>query len=230
MDIKGIQKTSMIDYPGKLSAVIFTPKCTFRCGFCHNVDLVTGWEKLDTIDEREILNFLKDRKKWLDGLVITGGEPTVHKDLPDFLRKVKELGYLAKLDTNGSNPYMLEGLIKEGLVDYIAMDIKGPKERYDEICRAKVNIKLIEMSVERIRSSGLDYEFRTTAVPGLITEKDIVKIGEWARGSRLYCIQQFRPMRTLDGSLQNSRPYKPEELETMAEAARPFFEKVEIRQ
>ncbi len=230
MDIKGIQKTSMIDYPGKMSAIIFLPKCTFRCGFCHNVDLVTGWEKLDTIDEREALNFLKDRKKWLDGIVITGGEPTVHRDLPDFIRKVKELGYLVKLDTNGSNPYMLEDLIKEGLIDYIAMDIKGPKERYDEICRVKVNIKLIEMSVERIRESGLDYEFRTTAVPGLITVEDIAKIGEWMKGSRLYCIQQFRPMRTLDGSLQNSRPYKPEELQKMAEVAGPFFDKVEIRQ
>ncbi len=229
MEIKGIQKTSMIDYPGKMSAVIFVPKCTFRCCFCYNVDLVTGWEKLDTIDEREILNFLKGRKKWLDGVVITGGEPTGHKGLPGFLRKVKGLGYAVKVDTNGSNPYMLEDLIKEGLVDYIAMDIKGPKERYDEICRVKVNMKLIEMSIERIRNSGLGYEFRTTAAPGIITKDDITKIGEWIKGAKRYYIQQFFPRRTLDGKLQNSKPYKPEELEKMAEAAKPFFEKVEIR-
>jgi pyruvate formate lyase activating enzyme len=230
MEIKGVQKTSMIDYPGKMSAVIFVPRCTFRCGFCYNVDLVTGWEKLDTIDEREVLNFLKDRKKWLDGVVITGGEPTVHKDLPDFLRKVKELGYLVKLDTNGSNPYMLEDLIKEGLVDYLAMDIKGPKERYDEMARVKVDMKLIEMSIERIRNSGLDYEFRTTAVPEAITSEDIRKIGEWLKGSKKYYIQQFFPRRTLDASLQNTKPCKPEVLAGMAEAARPFFERVEIRQ
>jgi pyruvate formate lyase activating enzyme len=229
MDIKGVQKTSLIDYPGKMSAVIFVPKCTFRCAFCYNVDLVTGWEKLDTIDEREVLNFLKDRKKWLDGIVVTGGEPTIHKDLPDFLRKVKELGYAVKLDTNGTNPYMLEDLIKEGLVDYLAMDIKCPQERYEEICKAKVDMKLLKMSIERIKNSGLDYEFRTTVVPGLITKEDIVKIGEWMKGAKNYYIQQFFPRRTLDGSLQNTRPYKPEDLKEMEEAAKPFFGKVEVR-
>lgn len=229
MDIKGIQKTSMIDYPGKMSSVLFLPRCPFRCGFCYNIDLVTGWEKLDTIDEREVLNFLKDRKKWLEGVSVTGGEPTVHKDLPDFLRKVKELGYAVKLDSNGSNPYMLEGLIKEGLVDYIAMDVKGPKERYDEICGVKVNIKLIEMSIELIRGSGLEYEFRTTAVPGLIGTEDIRKVGEWLKGAKRYYIQQFFPRKTLDVAFENARPYKKEVLQEMLEAAKPFFEKVEIR-
>jgi len=220
---------SLIDYPARMAAVVFLPGCTFRCGFCHNPGLVEGWEKLKTVEEADLLAFLEDRKGWLEGLVITGGEPTMHKDLPEFIRKVKGLGYLVKLDTNGSNPAMLKGLIEEKLVDFIAMDIKGPREKYSEVAGVKVDIKLIEESVKLARESGLEYEFRTTVVPGLLGKEDIIKIGEWLKGSERYFIQQFISRDTLDAGLKNRAPYKPEELREMAEAARPYFGKVEVR-
>ena len=162
-------------------------------------------------------------------MCITGGEPTLHRNLPEFCRQLRSRGFLAKLDTNGSNPIMLEKLIKEKLVDYIAMDIKGPLERYDEIALVKVNKDIIQKSVDIIRSSGLDYEFRTTVVPKLLKEGDLLAIGKWLKGSKLYAIQQFRAMVTLDESYQKETSYSEDEMQTFGKMLKPCFEKVEVR-
>ena len=184
MLIKGIQKTTLLDYPEKIASIIFLAGCNFRCPYCQNPSLVNGYEGLPTIPERAVLEFLRDRLKWLDGVCITGGEPTLHEDLSRFISKVKKEGLLVKLDTNGSNPGMLEGLLGEGLLDYIAMDIKAPIQRYAEVVKTKVNLNKIQRSVEMICKSGLDYEFRTTVVPGLLGEEDIAEITSWLKGSK----------------------------------------------
>jgi pyruvate formate lyase activating enzyme len=181
------------------------------------------------VSEEEVLGYLKDKKAWIDGVVVTGGEPTLHKGVPGFLKKVKGLGLLVKFDTNGTNPEMLEELIRERLVDFIAMDIKAPLDRYGEVSRAKVNIGDIRRSVGVIRESGLDYEFRTTVPKNVIREKDIEEIGKWLKGSKLFFIQQFRPDITLDKAFKKEEQYTREELKKLAGKARPFFEKVGIR-
>ncbi len=231
MLIKGLQKTSLIDYSPYVSAVIFTGNCNFKCGFCHNPDLVLNFKEIPTMDEKEVLDFLEKRKKWLDGVCITGGEPCIHDDLPEFLAKIKKLGYLIKLDTNGSNPDMLKKLIDKKLVDYIAMDIKAPLEMYKRITNAEVNLENIHLSIERIVSSNIDYEFRTTVVPGLVGKKEIFLISKWLRGCKKYVIQDFRATRPLiDQKLQNLKPFQKHELEEMKKIAEEYFDKVEIRE
>jgi len=229
LEIKGFEKVSLIDYPGKMASIIFLPDCNFRCAFCQNPDLIERPGEVPTVKEEDVLDYLKEKRVWLDGLVVTGGEPTLHEGVVEFLKKVKELGLLVKLDTNGTNPEMLEELIKEKLLDFIAMDIKAPLDRYGEVSRAKVEIDDIRKSVGLIRESGLDYEFRTTVPKSLIKVEDIKKIGEWLKGSRAFYIQQFRPDTTLDKSFKREGQYTNEELEGLAEVAKPFFEKVEIR-
>lgn len=229
MLIKGIQKTTLLDYPGKVASIIFLAGCNFRCPYCQNPSLIKGYKELPTIPEREVIEFLRGRRKWLDGVCITGGEPTLHEDLPSFIAEVKKEGLLLKLDTNGSNPGMLERLLKEGLLDYIAMDIKAPLQRYAEVVKAKVDLKKIQKSVEIIRMSGLDYEFRTTIVPGLIGEEDIMDITNWIRGSKNYYLQQFRNHDTLEESFREISPYKPEEIRQFAALASNSFEVCEVR-
>ena len=229
MLIKGIQKTTLLDYPGKIASIIFLAGCNFRCPYCQNPSLVNGYEELPTIPEREIIGFLRGRLKWLDGVCITGGEPTLHKDLPRFISKVKKDGLLVKLDTNGSNPGMLEGLLGEGLLDYVAMDIKVPLQRYAEVVKTKVDMNKIQRSVEMICKSGLDYEFRTTVVPGLLGEEDIAEITSWLKGSKKYYLQQFRNHDTLDKALREVSPYTPEELHSLAAIASKGFETCEVR-
>jgi pyruvate formate lyase activating enzyme len=230
LEIKGFERVSLIDYPGKMASIIFLPDCNFRCPFCQNPDLIERPGKVPTVSEGVVLDYLKGKKVWIDGVVVTGGEPTLHKGVAEFLKKVKGIGLLVKLDTNGTNPEMLEELVKEKLLDYIAMDIKAPPDRYGEVSRVRVNIEDIRRSVGIIRESGLDYEFRTTVPKSVIKKKDIEKIGEWLKGSRAFYIQQFRPDITLDKSFKKEEQYTGEELEGLAEAVRPFFEKVGIRE
>ena len=229
IEIKGLQKMSLIDYPGKISAVVFLAKCNFRCPYCHNPELVVGFDRLPSIGQEELFKFLQEREKWIDGVVITGGEPCIQPELPEFAKRIKGLGFLVKLDTNGSNPRMLESMVKGKLVDFISMDIKGPLAKYREIARVDVNEKDIQKSVDIIRSSGLDYEFRTTAVPGIIGKKDIMEMGKWLKGSERYCIQQFRPLKTLDRKCQKVKPYTKEELDGFADSVKGFFKSVEVR-
>ncbi|MBI5253222.1 MAG: anaerobic ribonucleoside-triphosphate reductase activating protein [Euryarchaeota archaeon] len=229
MLIKGLVKTTLIDYPGKVACIVFIAGCNFRCPYCQNPDLVAGYWELPTISEEEVFRHLKSRKKWLDGVCVSGGEPTLNKELPEFLRKIKSMGFLIKLDTNGTNPEMLKKLLDEKLVDYIAMDIKAPLEKYEEVVKTKVDLEKIKRSVEMIRSNDVDYEFRTTVVPGLLSSEDIEKICLWLRGSKRYYLQQFRPDVTLDASFRKVVPYRREEMLKCYNIAKENFKVCEVR-
>ncbi|MDD3221031.1 MAG: anaerobic ribonucleoside-triphosphate reductase activating protein [Clostridia bacterium] len=192
MEIKGLAKTTLLDYPGHVAATLFVGGCQFKCPFCHNGSLVTKASQLPNIPLDEVYSFLKKRKGVLDGVCVTGGEPTFQPDLKELLRDIKDMGYLVKLDTNGYDPTQLDHLFKEGLVDYVAMDIKNSPEKYAKtVGRTNLDINRIKLSVELIRESGLDYEFRTTIVKELHSIDDMHAIAEWLKGSRAYYLQSY---------------------------------------
>lgn len=192
MKICGLNKTTLLDYPGKVAATIFVGGCNFRCPFCHNGDLVLHSKEMPEISEDEVLSFLKKRKNVLEGVCITGGEPTLYKELPDFISKIKELGYMVKLDTNGSHPRMVEELIEEKKVDYIAMDIKAPIWGYVKVCGVNIDTEKIEKSVELLKRGKIPYEFRTTIVKELHSKEDILEIGKWLCGAENYYLQSYQ--------------------------------------
>lgn len=228
--LKGIQKTSMIDYPGKISTILFVGNCNMRCPFCQNPDLILNFESLPTLDENEILNFLKKRKKWIDGVCITGGEPLIYSDIPELLKKIKNLGFLIKLDTNGLNPNLLKKIIDEKLVDYIAMDIKSDKEHYFKAAGVKVDMEKINKSIGLIKNSGVDYEFRSTIVPDFFNEEIIENIGEWLKQIRKFVLQQFRStLPLLDKSFEEKKPYKKDVFEKFKRILEKYAKEVEIR-
>jgi pyruvate formate lyase activating enzyme len=218
MLIGGLQKLTLIDYPGKIAATVFTIGCNFFCSFCHNSELVDPEKikKQPIISEKEFFEFLESRKGDLDGVCITGGEPTIHKDLPGFIKKIKELGFSVKLDTNGSNPEMLKKLIGEKLIDYIAMDIKGP-------------LQIPKKSVEIIKNSGIDYEFRTTIVPALHKKEDIIKIAKEISPAKKYFLQQFRPGKNLDKKFEKEKTYSKKELDEFCEVIKSYFDFCGVR-
>ena len=227
---KGIQKTTLIDFPGRVACTLFLPKCNFRCPFCYNEKLVLDKDTGVKISEKEVLQFLAERKGFLDGVCITGGEPLLHSGLLSFCKKLKEAGLFVKLDTNGSKPKMLGKLLAKKAVDYIAMDIKNSPQKYEKAAGVKVDLQAIEESVKLIRKSGLHYEFRTTVIPSLHSEPDILQIGKWLKGSNLFALQQFNSsVRVLDHSLEGSRPYSREKLQHFAEILKPFFHEVKLR-
>lgn len=228
LPIKGIQKTSLVDYPGKVACTIFLGGCNFRCPYCQNRDLVLNFEKMPTIKEEEVLDFLKEKKKWLDGVCVGGGEPLLY-DITDFIKKIKEIGLLVKIDTNGTNPDLLKKLIDNKLVDYVAMDIKAPLERYDNVARVNVDKEKIKKSVEILKEGKVDYEFRTTVLPDFFTNEDAVKIGKWLKGSKLYALQQFRPMNTLDKYYEKKKPYPKEKFDEFKKILEKYVSKVEVR-
>jgi len=227
MNIGGLQKTSLIDYPGKICSTVFTIGCNFRCGFCHNPELVNSTAKL--IPEDEVLDHMRKRQRILDAVCITGGEPTLQKDLPKFARKVKALDLLVKIDTNGSNPVMLNSMIKKRLVDYVAMDIKAPLEKYSKIANVDVDMKTTQKSINLIRKSGIDYEFRTTVVPGLHNRNDIIKIGKWLKGSKRYYLQKFVPAKLLDKEYETKEPYTTNEMKQLLSGVQEYFDECRIR-
>jgi len=227
--IKGIEKLSVIDYPGKSCAIVFLAGCNFRCPYCQNPDLIKRPGSLPDIKEEEILDFLRERRKWLDGVCISGGEPSLHSGLPAFIRKVRKEGFLVKLDTNGSNPEMLEMLVKDGLVDYIAMDIKAPLEDYERVAGVKVRRSDIRRSAEIIMKSGVEYEFRTTVVPRLFRKGDMERIGKWLKGAERFFVQQFRTGVTLDRSFQKGTTLSEKELMGLAIIARRYFRHAGVR-
>ena len=188
MRIGGLQKLTLLDFPGHVACTVFLQGCNFRCPFCHNTSLVLG---TDEITEDEVLRFLKTRQGLLDGVAITGGEPLLTADLPDFLRKVKALGYKTKLDTNGSFPEKLRRLIDEGLVDYVAMDIKNSPEKYAETAGADGMLDAVRQSVDILKNADIPYEFRTTVVDELHEPADFEAIGKWLSGARQYFLQGF---------------------------------------
>ncbi len=193
MLIGGIQKLTLLDYPSKVAATIFTVGCNFRCPFCHNAPLVNKVEKNCFIDEDEILSFLNKRVGILDGVVITGGEPTLMTDLPEFISKIKALGYKVKLDTNGTNPEMLEYLINNKMIDYVAMDIKNCLEKYPETAGVDDSFDLgaVKRSAEMLMQNAVDFEFRTTVVSPYHTEEDFERIGQWLAGEEKFYLQAF---------------------------------------
>lgn len=215
MKIGGIQKLSLVDYPGKACAALFTIGCNMRCGYCHNPELVLPERYADTIPEDDILTFLATRVGKLDGVTISGGEPTMHNDLPDFMKKIKALGFLVKLDTNGTNPDMLQQLFADNLINYIAMDVKGALRNYQEIVARPVDLDAIVASIALIKASGIDCEFRTTVVKSQITWNDFDDIGKLVAGAPRFALQKFRPTRTLNLQFINETTYTDEEFEQL---------------
>ena len=193
MNICGYQKTTLLDYPGHVAATIFTGGCNFRCPFCHNSDLILSSPSTDLISETEIFSFLNKRKNVLSGICISGGEPTLQLDLPDFIKKIKSLGYKIKLDTNGYRPEVLSDLVNNNLLDYIAMDIKSGYSNYSNICGlSHFDIDKIKKSIYIIENSGIEYEFRTTVVKELHLEQDFLEISEMLSPKSTYYIQSFK--------------------------------------
>lgn len=236
MKLKGWVRTSLIDYPDRIACVLFTGGCNFRCPPCQNADLVLRPEEMPTLSEDEVWAYLSRRVGRVDGVVLTGGEPTVQPDLLPFLRRLRRFPLAIKLDTNGYRPDILAAALGEGLLDYVAMDIKGPPDKYGLLSgRLDLDLERIRRSITLLRSSGLPHEFRTTVVPGLLGEKDIEAIARWLAafaGDKPvpYALQQFRPIGTLDPNLQHTRPYPPEHLHQMAELARRWIGPVEVRE
>ena len=191
MKIKGLQKTTLLDFPEKLACTVFTGGCNFRCPFCHNASLVLRAGEAQEISEADFFNYLNKRKGMLDGVCITGGEPTLCPDLEDFIKKIKELGLLVKLDTNGTFPEKIESLLDKGLVDYIAMDIKNSKSKYALTAGISEFPDAVEKSINIIINKAPDYEFRTTVVRELHTPQDIVEIAKWIRNSKKYFLQAY---------------------------------------
>ena len=217
MQIGGFLPTSLIDFPGCVAAVVFTRGCNFRCPYCHNPDLVMPTHAAQRKwTSAAVLERLGKRRGLLDGVVVTGGEPTLHRDLPAFLRRVKELGFRIKLDTNGSRPHVLEDLINEKLADYIAMDVKAPWRTYHTVAGADVDTESLAASIRLIRDSGISHEFRTTAVRPLHTRDDLLQIGEMLRGADRLVLQRFVSGRLLDPAFARvARPFSEEELQAI---------------
>ena len=236
MKIGGLQKLTLIDFPGRLAATVFLTGCDFRCPFCYSAELVLPQriKEQPEITQKELFNFLKDRKGLLEGVVICGGEPTLNKNLPLFIKKIKKDGYLVKIDTNGSNPKMLEILLKKGLIDYVAMDIKAPKEKYGRAvgmaeCWTDRMMKNIDKSINILKESGIDFEFRTTVVPQLLEREDILKIARWIKPAPKYYLQNFRPEKTIDPRFERIKPYPQEYLLGIQKALSPFFDICRVR-
>ncbi len=227
MIFKGHQKSSFIDYKDKISTVVFTGGCNFRCKYCHNAQLV--YNDGDTITEEEIIKYLNKRKKMIDAICVSGGEPTLHKDLPNFIKKAKEIGYLVKLDTNGTNPAMLRDLLETGLLDYVAMDVKAPFDKYNKIIAVDIDINKIKESIDIVMNLAPDYEFRTTIVKELLNNEDIYIIANSLKGANRYILQNFRDRDTVligEGKLTS---YTKEELDALEKMLAPMFNNFGIR-
>lgn len=225
MLIGGVQKMTMLDYPGKVACTIFTYGCNFRCPFCHNATLVI--DEANLFDKNEILAYINKRKGILDGVVVTGGEPLLQPDIMEFLAELKQTGLLVKLDTNGSYPERLEQIIEKGLVDYVAMDIKNCKEKYDLTTGVKIDISKIEKSVELLMQDRVDYEFRTTVVKELHKKEDFEKIGKWLIGAKRLFLQPFKDNENLIG--ENLSSHSKESLEEFKGILEKTIPQVEIR-
>ena len=227
MLIKGFQKTTLLDYPSKVAATVFTGGCNFRCPFCHNASLVTHIDPENDISEAELLNYLKKRKGILDGICITGGEPTLQSDLADFCKKVKEIGLLIKLDTNGTRPDLLKSLIDSGLIDYVAMDIKNSKETYTTTCGISEFPEGVEKSIEILMNANIPYEFRTTVVKEFHTKESIESLCKWIKGAKKYYLQSF----TDSGDLisEGLSSCTAEEMEELLAIARKYIPEAGLR-
>ena len=228
MRICGLQKLAMVDFPGKLAATVFTGGCNLRCPFCHNALLVTRLAESPSLSVEDILSFLDSRKNLLDGMVLSGGEPLMQPGCTDFLQKVRDLGLSIKVDTNGCYPEVLRDILNRGLVDYVAMDIKNRRKKYAEtVGIPNFDLSPIEESIQILKTSGVDYEFRTTVVQELHTADDIRAIAQWVQGAPTYALQKFVD----SGNLISTGLHSPEPLvlEGFSRIAAPFFKQVLVR-
>lgn len=226
--LAGLQKTTFIDYPEKIACIVFTQGCNFRCGYCHNPELFENKEPVLSVPA--FFEFLNKRKGKLDGVVITGGEPTLHgKDLIEFIKEVKSLGFLVKLDTNGTHPDVLQELLDENLLDYIAMDIKAPLAKYKTITQTDIDTKIIKKSIDMIMNSGVDYEFRTTIVKSQLSVEDLRQIGELIQGAKRYYMQKFLATKILDETLMSEESYTDEEFKNLRTILEEYVDFVDYR-
>ena len=224
----GLQKTSLLDYEGKISAIIFLQGCNFRCGYCHNPEL-SSIQGTSPVNEEMFFEFLKNRQGKLDGVVVTGGEPCLQSGLKDFIKKIKNLGFLVKLDSNGSFPAVIENLLNEKLIDYIAMDIKAPLDKYNKIIECMCDINKIQTSIDIIKNCDIDYEFRTTVLKSQLDFNDFEKIGNLIKNAKKYYLQKFVPSKILNMSLLNAENYSDEEFEKIREILNKNIKHVYIR-
>ena len=230
MFIAGLQKSSLLDYPEKIAAIVFTQGCNFRCGYCHNPELLSIDNKKEPfISEDEFFNFLEKRKGKLDGVVITGGEPCLQKDLEDFIYKIKEMGFLVKLDTNGSFPNKIQTLLDKKLLDYVAMDIKAPLNKYHKITASLINQDNILKSINLIINSGIDYEFRTTVVASQLDFQDFENIAQLIKGAKRYYLQKFVPSKIYNQALLNEKTHSDDEFSKIIEMLKKNIDIVNLR-
>ena len=225
MKINGLLKLTLLDFPGKTACTVFFGGCNFRCPFCHNAGLVRG--EGENISEEEFFKFLRKREGILDGVAITGGEPLLQKDIVEFIRKIKEMDYQVKLDTNGSFPEKLKALVKEGLIDYVAMDIKSSPEGYSRAAGCKIDMEKIRESVDFLLSGAVDYEFRTTVAKGAVLPEDMEGIGELIGGAKRYFLQGFVDSGDILG--EGCGPYEKEEMEEMLKTVKKYVPTAELR-
>jgi len=235
MIIAGLQKTTLIDYPGKIACVVFLAGCNFRCPWCYSSELVLPLKIVNQprISEKDFFDFLRERQGKLEGVVICGGEPTINKDLPQFIKKIKNLEFFVKLDTNGSNPKMLKDLVDTNLIDYVAMDIKIAEDSpvYKSLMTEEIAIDNIKESVKFLQAGNLDFEFRTTVVNTVHTKEDFAKIAKWIGGKNVkYYLQNFRAEKTIDPDFEKIQPFKKDFLEQVAKEISPYFKDCKVRE
>ena len=229
MKIGGLQKVSLVDYPGKISATVFTQGCNFRCPYCHNPELVDPKRYQECLPEDEVFSYLEKRWGKLEAVTVTGGEPTIQNGLLSFIQHIKAMGYLVKMDTNGSNPKALEELISHKLLDYIAMDIKAPYVKYASVTRTPVEEDTIKQSLGIIKESGINCEFRTTIVKSQLEETDILAIGDLIKSAHLYALQRYVPTKPLDEKFMHEVSFSQEELEVVRVKLGKMINRVIIR-
>lgn len=229
MKIGGLQRVSLIDYPGLISAVVFLQGCNFKCSYCHNPELVDPRQFRSCIRENDVLEFLDTRRGKLDAVSITGGEPALQDKLPAFIKQIKKMGFAVKMDTNGSQPKVIKNLFAEKLLDFIAMDIKAPLEKYKEIVKAPVKIDSIKESINLILKAKIPHEFRTTVVESQLGENDILQIGELIAGADHYVLQNFVPTKTLDKKFLKEKSFSDEKLQQIKNQLEQKIASVTIR-
>lgn len=236
--IAGFIENSLIEWEGNIVSIIFLPSCNMRCHYCHSPHLVSasgGSNRLETIPVENIISAIRRNRGWVDGVVITGGEPTLHKSasggLDELIGEFSSLGIKVRLDSNGTNPDVLEDLINRKLIQCVAMDIKAPlrEEKYEEAAGVPTNLSSIRQSIELIMNSGIEYEFRTTVCPAFLNESDIVEIARTIKGAQRYALQGFKPNNCLDSGMLNIVPYPVETLRQFAESARAYVKNCFVR-
>lgn len=228
MEIMGLQKMTLLDYPGLVACTVFLGGCNLRCPFCHNASLVLPQRKGEPLMTQEaLMEFLKSRKGKLDGVCVTGGEPTLYRDLPELLRQIRQLGFRVKLDTNGTRPEILKNLLQEGLLDYVAMDIKNSPSRYTETCGGVEVLDAVKESAALLMNAAVDYEFRTTVAHPLHRPQDLEEIGQWLAGAKHYFIQGFVDSGDLVGT--GLQALEQHEMEALLHAVSPYIPQAALR-